>query len=49
MIEDLGSSNGTLVLRATSDAKKLVPHQPYQLTHGDKVKLGDTTLHFVMN
>jgi serine/threonine-protein kinase len=49
MIEDLGSSNGTLILRASSDGKKLVPHQPFQLSHGDKVRLGDTTLHFVMN
>jgi tRNA A-37 threonylcarbamoyl transferase component Bud32 len=47
-IEDLGSSNGTLVLRTVGDAFKLNPHQPYTLVSGEKIKVGDTTLHFVI-
>ncbi|CAN5709767.1 hypothetical protein BH20ACI4_BH20ACI4_19990 [soil metagenome] len=48
MIEDLGSSNGTLVLRVVGDAVKLNPHQPHPLINGEKIKVGDTTLHFVV-
>lgn len=47
-IEDLGSSNGTLVLRIIGDAIKLNPHQPHTLINGEKIKVGDTTLHFVV-
>jgi hypothetical protein len=48
LIEDLGSSNGTLVLLGgnLADSKRLLPHQPHALANGDKVKLGETTLHF---
>ena len=49
LIEDLGSSNGTLVLRVVGDAVKLNPHQPHTLVNGEKIKIGDTTLHFVQN
>jgi eukaryotic-like serine/threonine-protein kinase len=48
LIEDLGSSNGTLVLRVVGDAVKLNPHQPHPLINGEKIKVGDTTLHFVV-
>ncbi len=48
MVEDLGSSNGTIVLPVVSDTVRLMPHQPYTLTNGDKLKLGDTTLHFII-
>ncbi len=48
MIEDLGSSNGTLVMRVVGDAVKLNPHQPHTLINGEKIKVGDTTLHFVV-
>lgn len=48
MLEDLASSNGTVILPATSDSKRLMPHQPYALSNGDKIKLGDTTLHFLL-
>jgi hypothetical protein len=27
---------------------RLLPHQPHTLTNGDKIKLGDTTLHFTI-
>jgi eukaryotic-like serine/threonine-protein kinase len=46
MVEDLGSSNGTVLLGG-SDSVRLQPHQPYTLGHGDRLRLGDTTLHFL--
>jgi serine/threonine-protein kinase len=48
VLEDLASSNGTVILPAASDSKRLLPHQPYTLSNGDKIKLGDTTLHFMI-
>jgi serine/threonine-protein kinase len=48
MVEDLGSSNGTILLTKQSDPVRLLPQQPRTLAHGDKLKLGDTTLHFVL-
>jgi serine/threonine-protein kinase len=48
MVEDLGSSNGTYILPVVSDTMRLQPHQPQLLTNGDKIKLGDTTLHFIL-
>jgi len=48
IVEDLGSSNGTIVLPVVNETVRLQPHQPYVLTNGDKLKLGDTTLHFVV-
>ncbi|MBA2495094.1 MAG: protein kinase [Acidobacteria bacterium] len=48
MIEDLGSSNGTIVLPVVNETMRLLPHKPYTLTNGDKLKLGDTTLHFII-
>ena len=48
LLEDLGSSNGTLVLRIVGDAVRLNPHQPHTLVNGEKIKVGDTTLHFVI-
>ena len=46
LVEDLGSSNGTTVL-AQTDIVRLQPHQPYMLGNGDRIRLGDTTLHFM--
>ena len=48
MVEDLGSSNGTYVLPVVSDTVRLQPRQPQLLTNGDKIRLGDTTLHFIL-
>lgn len=48
LIEDLGSSNGTVVQPVYNETVRLMPHQPYVLTNGDKLRLGDTTLHFVI-
>jgi serine/threonine-protein kinase len=48
MVEDLGSSNGTYILPVVSDTMRLQPHQPQLLTNGDKIRLGDTTLHFTL-
>lgn len=47
MVEDLGSSNGTYLLPVVNNAMRLQPHKPQLLTNGDKLKLGDTTLHFI--
>ncbi len=48
MVEDLGSSNGTYILPVVADSMRLQPHQPQLLTNGDKIRLGDTTLHFIL-
>jgi eukaryotic-like serine/threonine-protein kinase len=48
LIEDLGSSNGTVVMRVVGDSFRLIPHQPHPLTNGEKLKVGDTTLHFII-
>jgi serine/threonine-protein kinase len=47
LVEDLGSSNGTLVMPVINETVRLSPHKPYALKNGDKLKLGDTTLHFI--
>lgn len=47
LVEDLGSSNGTVVMPSVSDVVRLLPHQPHILASGDKIRVGDTTLHFV--
>jgi serine/threonine-protein kinase len=47
MIEDLGSSNGTILLAGVHDTVRLQPHQPHILGNGDRLRLGDTTLHFL--
>lgn len=48
MIEDLSSSNGTTLLRVTGEIERLLPRQPKSLYNGDKIKLGDTILRFVV-
>lgn len=48
LVEDLGSSNGTLLLSRVSDALRLPPHMPHPLTSGDRLKIGDTTLQFIV-
>jgi serine/threonine protein kinase len=49
LVEDLGSSNGTILTPTLKDPFRLVPHKPHALSSGDKIKIGDTTLHFVVN
>ncbi|HEV2864551.1 MAG TPA: protein kinase [Pyrinomonadaceae bacterium] len=44
LLEDLGSVNGTVV----NDAVRLGPRQPRPLENGDRLRLGETTLHFVV-
>ena len=44
MVEDLGSVNGTTI----NDIIKLEPRQPRLLDSGDRIKLGETTLHFLL-
>jgi len=48
MLEDLGSSNGTILIATSNESVRLTPHQAQVLTHGDRIKLGDTMLHFVI-
>ena len=48
LVEDLGSSNGTVVAPSSVDSFRLVPHKPHVLSSGDKLKVGDTTLHFLI-
>lgn len=52
LVEDLGSSNGTILLThddPPSEAHKLPPHQPHILGNGDLLRMGDTTLSFRVN
>jgi eukaryotic-like serine/threonine-protein kinase len=48
LVEDLGSSNGTIILSEPNVTQRLAPHMPHRLNHGDKLRLGDMTLHFVV-
>lgn len=48
LVEDLGSSNGTILAPSLKDSFRLLPHKPHPLSSGDKIKIGDTTLHFVV-
>ena len=48
VVEDLGSSNGTTIESTVKEKIRLQPRQPYTLTNGDKLNLGDTTLHFII-
>jgi serine/threonine protein kinase, bacterial len=44
MLEDLGSGNGTV----RNDRDRLEPRQPRVLDSGDRIRLGETTLHFLV-
>ena len=48
LVEDLGSSNGTLLLTSVSEALRLAPHSPHPLANGDRIRVGDTTLQFIV-
>ena len=48
LIEDLGSSNGTILLAGANDSLRIIPHKPHVLVSGDKIRIGDTTLFFVV-
>jgi len=48
LVEDLGSSNGTILLTSVSDTMRLLPNQPHPLANGDRLRVGDTTLHFIV-
>lgn len=48
LVEDLGSSNGTILMAGVSDSVRLQPRMPHPLANGDRLRLGDTTLHFLM-
>ena len=47
LVEDLGSSNGTILMAGYADVVRLQPRQPHILDNGDRLRLGDTTLHFL--
>ena len=48
LIEDLGSVNGTVVMGRDNDTIRLAPGQPRVLESGDRLRLGETTLHFLI-
>jgi tRNA A-37 threonylcarbamoyl transferase component Bud32 len=48
LIEDLGSVNGTVVMGRDNDTVRLAPGQPRVLESGDKLRLGETMLHFLV-
>src|SRR5262252_2015132 len=43
-VEDLGSVNGTVI----NDVIRLEPRRPRSLDSGDRIKVGETTLHFLV-
>lgn len=49
MVEDLGSSNGTVLITMANEPQRLMKNQPHVLSPGDKIRVGDTTLHFVLS
>lgn len=54
LVEDLGSSNGTLLLvkerhLAAIETYRLEPHRPHVLANGNTLRMGDTTLSFRVN
>ena len=44
LVEDLGSVNGTVI----NDSVRLAPRQPRGLESGDRLRLGETVLHFLI-
>src|SRR5207253_178606 len=44
MVEDLGSVNGTVV----NDVIRLEQREPRQIDSGDRIRLGDTTVNFLL-
>jgi serine/threonine-protein kinase len=48
LIEDLGSVNGTVLFSRGNDTIRLAPHQPRVLENGDRLRLGETMLNFVV-
>lgn len=48
MLEDLGSSNGTSIESSGANIFRLPPRQPYKLTAGDRIRIGDARLHFIV-
>ncbi|HMO81960.1 MAG TPA: protein kinase [Pyrinomonadaceae bacterium] len=48
LVEDLGSSNGTILSVSGIESMRLIPHKPQALNSGDRIKVGDTTLHFMV-
>lgn len=46
LVEDLGSVNGTVVFNRTDKPLRLSPHQPQIIQSGDRIRLGETLLHF---
>jgi serine/threonine-protein kinase len=48
LIEDLGSINGTIVMGRDNDMVRLAPGQPRVLESGDRLRLGETMLHFLI-
>jgi eukaryotic-like serine/threonine-protein kinase len=49
LIEDLGSANGTMLISKDNKSVRLLAHEPHVIAHGDKLKLGETTLNFYTN
>ena len=48
LLEDLGSSNGTILSVGNDNPQRLTPKQPQKITSGDRIRIGDTTLHFLV-
>ncbi|MGH9946917.1 MAG: protein kinase domain-containing protein [Pyrinomonadaceae bacterium] len=49
LLEDLGSSNGTSLVGTGMELTRLAPHKPHQIASGAKIKIGDATLHFIVD
>jgi len=47
-VEDLGSSNGTVIAAKTGELLRLIPHRPHPIADGETIRVGDTILYFVL-
>jgi serine/threonine-protein kinase len=48
LVEDLKSSNGTVLITDDNKNVRLQANEPHILRHGDKLRLGETTLRFYL-
>jgi serine/threonine-protein kinase len=46
LIEDLGSVNGTVIYNRADKPVRLAPHHPQIIQSNDRIRLGETLLHF---
>lgn len=48
ILEDLGSANGTFLIREGMEPARVRKDEKHELLSGDKIRVGDTTLQFIL-